>query len=58
LVVGKDLPTGFGLEDGEGRRRDFFRENDFQVSSFMNRVSDRRVGPGGAVTPGVFTGAW
>jgi hypothetical protein len=33
LVMGEDFPSWFGLEDGEGGRRHFFRENDFQVDS-------------------------
>ena len=34
LVVGQDLPSGFGLKDSEGGRRDFFREDDFHDGSF------------------------
>jgi len=42
LVVGEDLPAGFGLEDSEGGGRDFFREDDFQIGSFGYRVIEAR----------------
>ena len=34
LIMGEDLPPGFGLEDGEGGGGDFFGEDDFQEGSF------------------------
>ena len=40
LVVGEDLPTGFGLKNGERGGGNLFGEDDFQDCSFLTRLID------------------